>query len=111
VLGGLQAASTAQTTLNFENMSRLISSLDPRVFIVHNIHDERGPILMHSRWSMSYLCGPLTRPQVKMLMEPQRRALELQSPPVAVANQTPSVVPIYRSADVATPVHIAEPGD
>src|SRR5579871_6449673 len=65
VLGGLQAASTAQTNLNFEHLSRLISSLDPRVFIMHNVHDERGPLLMHSRWSMSYLRGPLTRPQVQ----------------------------------------------
>ncbi len=81
VLGGLQAASTAETTLNYEDLSTLISSLDPRVFIVHNIHDKGGPILMHSRWSMSYLSGPLTRPQVRTLMEPQRRALGLQSPP------------------------------
>ncbi len=89
VLGGLQAASTARTNLNFENVSRLISSLDPRVFIVHNVHDERGPILMHSRWSMSYLRGPLTRPQVQILMAEQRKALGLGSPSVAAANQTP----------------------
>jgi hypothetical protein len=108
VLGGLQAASTAQTNLNFENMSRLISSLDPRVFIVHNIHDERGPILMHSRWSMSYLRGPLTRPQVQILMAPQRTALGLQSAPVVEANQTPKAVPVNMSVDAASPILVSE---
>ena len=44
-----------------------ISNLDPRVFIMQNIHDEGGPILMHTRWTMSYLRGPLTRQEVRAL--------------------------------------------
>jgi hypothetical protein len=75
VLGGLQAAATAQNNLNIDNLGKQISALDPRVFIMHNVHDEGGPLLVHSRWSMSYLRGPLTRQQIRTLMEPQRRAL------------------------------------
>ncbi len=77
VLGGLQAAATAQNKLDVNTLDRLLSSIDPRVFVLHNVHDEGGPMLMHSRWSMSYLRGPLTRQQIRTLMEPQRRALRL----------------------------------
>src|SRR5258708_8188250 len=77
VLGGLQAAASAQNNINVHSLNKLISTLDPRVFILHNVHDDGGPILLHSRWSMSYLRGPLTRQQVRILMEPQRRALGL----------------------------------
>ncbi len=101
VLGGLQAASTAATNLNFENLSRLISSLDPRVFIVHNVHNEGGPILMHSRWSMSYLRGPLTRQQVQVLMAPQRKALGMEAPS--------AVVPVNGSIYAPSSMVVVEP--
>src|SRR5260221_12684991 len=52
VLGGLQATSTAETNLNFQDLGRLISVLDPRVFLEHNVHDKGGPQLMHSRWAI-----------------------------------------------------------
>ena len=35
---------------------------------MHNVH-ESGPVLMNTRWTMSYLRGPLTRQQIKVLME------------------------------------------
>ncbi|HLY29241.1 MAG TPA: DUF87 domain-containing protein [Aggregatilineales bacterium] len=101
VLGGLQAATTAQTDLNFDNLNKLLSGLAPRVFVLHNIHDEGGPILVHSRWSMSYLRGPLTRQEVRTLMESQRKALGLAAganPAVALPSEAPA------SAPPATPV-------
>jgi hypothetical protein len=104
VLGGLQAASTAETKLNMENLSRLLSSLDPRVFVLHNVHDEGGPILMHSRWTMSYLRGPLTRQQVRVLMDPQRKALGLQAPAPGVAGTPlPAAAPTYAPTGFTSP--------
>jgi hypothetical protein len=104
VLGGLQAAATAETKLNIDNMSKLLSSLDPRVFVLNNVHDNSGPILMHSRWSMSYLRGPLTRQQVRTLMEPQRRALGLPTgaQPV-VQTPLPPDVPAYAPTVLTAP--------
>ncbi|MEP7288518.1 MAG: DUF87 domain-containing protein [Chloroflexota bacterium] len=113
VLGGLQAAATAQNNLNIDNLNKLLSSLDPRVFVLHNIHDEGGPVLVHSRWSMSYLRGPLTRVQVRQLMEPQRRALGLNTPAPGVAGGRP--IPAAQAPAVATyatsapPAQIAPP--
>ena len=45
-------------------IDRLISSLDSRVFLLHNVH-QNAPVVFQTRWAMSYLRGPLTRQQVK----------------------------------------------
>ena len=67
VLDGLTSASTVNNQLDVQTLDGLISSVQPRVFVMNNVHDPRGPRLMHSRWAMSFLSGPLTREQVKML--------------------------------------------
>jgi len=45
----------------------LISALDKRVFLMHNIHED-APVTFQTRWAMSYLRGPMTRPQIQQLM-------------------------------------------
>jgi hypothetical protein len=68
VLDGLESASSyAGQALNREQLSRIISALGKRVFLLHNVHEE-GPITFQTRWAMSYLRGPLTRLQVRELM-------------------------------------------
>lgn len=44
-----------------------------RVFLMNNVHEDE-PVLFHVRWVMSYLTGPLTRGQIKGLMDPKRAA-------------------------------------
>lgn len=73
VLDGLSSASTANNRLNVQTLDQLISSVDPRVFVMHNVHDARGPRLIHSRWAMSYLSGPLTREQIRHLTVMQQQ--------------------------------------
>src|SRR5690606_33705547 len=46
-------------------------ALGNRVFLMNNVHDEQ-PVVMHVRWVMSYLRGPLTRAQIRRLMDPKR---------------------------------------
>lgn len=72
VLDGLEGVVTADNGLDIDNLDRLLSSIDPRVFVMHNVHDTGGPIPMHTRWAMSYLRGPLTRQQIRQLMAGQR---------------------------------------
>ncbi|MDH7487440.1 MAG: hypothetical protein QHJ81_14350 [Anaerolineae bacterium] len=68
VLEGLESTvSEAGTLLDRNYLDRLISSLGSRVFLLHNVHEEK-PIVFYTRWAMSYLRGPLTRPQVRELM-------------------------------------------
>jgi hypothetical protein len=66
VLDGLQGVAN-QTGINSKDYSDLISSLSSRVFLYHNVH-ENEPVVFYTRWAMSYLRGPMTRPQIKQLM-------------------------------------------
>ena len=56
VAGGLDRA-TLDTTL---------SSLSSRVFLMHNVH-EHGPVVFETRWTLSYLRGPLGRDELRRL--------------------------------------------
>ncbi|HVO71182.1 MAG TPA: hypothetical protein VMT24_14125, partial [Aggregatilineaceae bacterium] len=72
VLSGLETVATVDTALNLEEVGRLLSTIDPRVFVMHNVHDNSPAFPMHTRWAMSYLRGPLTRQQIRTLMADQR---------------------------------------
>ncbi len=77
VLDGLQGAADAQGGgFNRKQMETLLSGLDSRVFLMNNVHDG-APSVFHVRWVMSYLRGPLTRRQIKTLMDPKRDKFDL----------------------------------
>lgn len=72
VLDGLEGASTqAGTAFDRASMEKTLSSLGNRVFVMNNVHED-APLLLQSRWALSYLRGPLSRAQVSALMEPKR---------------------------------------
>ncbi|MCU0476086.1 MAG: DUF87 domain-containing protein [Anaerolineae bacterium] len=88
VRAGLQALS--EGGLDMREVEQLIASIPPRVFVMRNVHDSDGATMVHSRWAMSYLRGPLTRQQVGVLMEAQRRELYGQFMPEAQQAAAPS---------------------
>lgn len=96
LMEGLQsAAAESGGQLDPDQLDPLISSLSSRVFLMHNVHSD-GPELFMTRWAMSYLRGPLTKPQVRALMRPIKEALEPVSTvtgPERQAGATPSVAP------------------
>lgn len=72
VLDGLEGAAGAQNAkFDRKQMEVLLSGLGNRIFLMNNVHED-GPVLFHVRWVMSYLTGPLTRGQIKGLMDPKR---------------------------------------
>lgn len=73
VLDGLKGAiaEAGGVQLDFD---ALITGLSSRVFLMHNVHDT-APRLYHTRWAMSYLRGPMTRPQVKQLMAAKKASI------------------------------------
>jgi hypothetical protein len=95
VLDGLEgASSSAGRSLNRDELSRLISALRSRVFLLHNVHEET-PVTFQSRWAMSYLRGPLTRTQVRELMRDQKLDQPAASPMLQTGlaqSQPPSAV-------------------
>ncbi|MEJ2240878.1 MAG: DUF87 domain-containing protein [Candidatus Bathyarchaeota archaeon] len=71
VLEGLRGVAS-NTGVNTSDYSDLISGLSSRVFLYHNVH-ENEPVVFYTRWVMSYLRGPLTRPQVRQLMDNRKK--------------------------------------
>ena len=70
VLDGLEgAAANSKGGFNRQKMEQTISGLGNRVFLMNNVHDD-GPEIFETRWVLSYLRGPLTRTQIKTLMDP-----------------------------------------
>ncbi len=85
VLDGLEGASAAAgAKLDRAAMSTTLAGLQPRQFVLHNVHDDQ-PIVFTSRFVMSYLAGPLTRTQIASLMKPRVPATsdERAEPPTA----------------------------
>jgi hypothetical protein len=61
LLDGLEGATAGG--LDRSTYDRMISKLGKRVFLLHNVHNKE-PLLMQTRWAMSYLAGPLARNQI-----------------------------------------------
>ncbi len=70
VLEGLEGVA-AGTGLKFDRqeMEQTLAGLASRIFVLNNVHED-GPEVFESRWAMSYLRGPMTRKQIKILMDP-----------------------------------------
>jgi hypothetical protein len=86
VLDGLEGAAGSQNAkFDRGDMERMLSGLGNRVFLMNNVHEDH-PVLFHVRWVMSYLTGPLTRGQIKTLMDPKRGDFEKATPTSSEAN-------------------------
>jgi len=72
VLEGLEGASASSgKKFDKQGMEQLLAGLGNRVFLLNNVHED-APEVFQTRWTLSYLRGPLTRTQIKLLMEPVR---------------------------------------
>ncbi len=65
LLDGLEGVQVRGGTSRAD-FDRMISALGSRVFLLHNVH-AGDPAVFTTRWAMSYLRGPLTRDQVRIL--------------------------------------------
>jgi hypothetical protein len=72
VLEGLEGASTsAGKRFDRGSMEQTLAGLGNRIFLMNNVHEDE-PVVFETRWCLSYLRGPLTRTQIKTLMDPVR---------------------------------------
>jgi hypothetical protein len=90
VLDGLEgiAAGVGQK-FDKQEMEEILAGLTNRIFLLNNVHDD-APEVFETRWAMSYLRGPLTRTQIKLLMDRSKSttaplATPIPSPVSAVA--------------------------
>ncbi len=101
VIDGLLGASSS---LDRGQIERILSGVDKRVFLLHNVHEDE-PVLFKTRWALSYLAGPLTRQHIKRLMAgrepsaapaaaaPTPRGAAVPAPAVTAASSRPVLPP------------------
>jgi hypothetical protein len=79
VMDGLDgAAAFSDAGLDRREMDRILGGLESRTFLLNNVHED-GPVLFRTRWAMSYLRGPMARPEIRRLMDPVRA--DAETPP------------------------------
>jgi DNA helicase HerA-like ATPase len=67
VLDGLEgAAASAGGAFDRGRLDRLLSGLEQRRFLMHSVHGDEET-LFQTRWTMSYLRGPLLREEIRRL--------------------------------------------
>ena len=89
--GAIAEAGGRGENVDFDTM---LSQLGNRVFLLHNVHAD-GPVVFQTRWALSYLRGPLTKPQVRQLMAGREAPA---SPPAA-----PAPAPVAIDSAAPTP--------
>ncbi len=99
VLDGLEGAAVAAGSgFDRKSMDTLISGLGSRVFLLNNTHEDE-PVVMTTRWVLSYLPGPLTREQIRALMAPVKSPGGPAAAPAPVAQAVAAPVAAARAAE------------
>ena len=101
VLDGLEGVASG--SLERAEADRILSALGKRQFLLHNVHDA-APVVFQTRWALSYLRGPLTREQIRTLMDPRRRAPSADRRPPTVESAAPSAERRPPSVDAKAPI-------
>src|SRR5688572_611864 len=89
VIEGLKSAQAASDDTNYE---ALMSNLTQRVFLMRNVHED-APVLMKTRWALSYLRGPLTGAEIARAMSSRKAAAASAAAPAAAAPPAVSARP------------------
>jgi hypothetical protein len=101
VLEGLEgAAATQGAKFDRQAMEQTLAGLGNRVFLMNNVRND-APTILESRWTMSYLRGPLTRNQIKVLMDPVKAQMPRAAAPSSQAPASAATAPGQGAA--ATP--------
>ncbi|HEX4129721.1 MAG TPA: ATP-binding protein [Pirellulales bacterium] len=87
VMEGLEGASAAAGhSFDRARMEAALAALGNRVFLMNNVHED-APVVFQTRWTLSYLAGPLGREQIATLMR-DRKAAEA---PATKAKSKPAI--------------------
>jgi hypothetical protein len=108
LIEGLEGAGAgAGANFNRQRMEQVLAGLGPRIFLMNNTHDD-GPEVFQTRWTMSYLRGPLTRNQIKTLMDPVKASQpSAMAAPQAVVQPAAAWPPAAPSVPAAVPASAA----
>jgi hypothetical protein len=96
VMEGLEGVRSA--AFNRQKMEKTLAGLGKRRFLLHNVHEDAA-VVFNTRWTMSYLAGPLTRDQISSLSSVARQ----QSASTATATLTDASMRIPQRGPVLAP--------
>ena len=100
VLDGLEgAAASASSGFDRQRMEQILAGLGNRIFLMNNTHED-APVILQTRWALSYMRGPLTRNQIKTLMDPTKAAQPSPAPSVS-ASAASVAAPVATAASAA----------
>jgi hypothetical protein len=75
VIEGLEGASaSAGKSFDKQAMEATLAGLGKRVFLMNNVHED-APVLFETRFTLSFLRGPLTKKQIQVLMATQKATM------------------------------------
>jgi hypothetical protein len=97
MLDGLEGVAGG---LDRAEVNRILSTLNKRMFLMHNVHDSTRAVF-ETRWTLSYLRGPLSREQIRALTPASSAAAPPAARPAATeqtAAAAPSAAPPTRAA-------------
>lgn len=101
LLDGLEgAAGSTGATFDRQEIQKILSSLTSRTFFMNNIHDD-APTIFKTRWTLSYLKGPLSRDEIKKLQSNPASSAAVASTSTAVT-ANPAPAPAMASAPART---------
>jgi hypothetical protein len=104
ILDGLEGSSASG--FDRGEVDRLLAGLAPRRFLIHSIHG--APVVFETRWTLSYLRGPLTRPQLAALTQRRQDQAGAQAPAEV---RTAASVPPMPTPAAAAPHATAAPAE
>ena len=114
LMDGLEGASSG-AGFDRASLEKILSGLGNRVFLMRNVHED-APVVFQCRWALSYLRGPLTRPEIKRLMDPRKQATSMTAAVTtrvatsAVSGATPPPLPsAAASAGLASDAPVLPP--
>jgi len=93
VMAGLEGAAAGKH-FDRRRMERILAGLGKRVFLLNNVH-ENEPAIFQTRWTLSYLRGPMTRENIKLLTT-AAAAVPVPAPPAV--SPSPEPAPLVASA-------------
>ncbi len=90
-----------------ESFDDLIGGVEKRVFLIHDIH-RKQPVLVHSRWAMSYLRGPITRDELSRIVSHDETPSSTPAAP-AQPSTAPAAATRPATSDAAAPPPLPAP--
>ena len=108
VMDGLESA--IPNGFDRQKLETMMAQLGKRTFLMHNVHEDH-PVLFQSRWTLSYLRGPMTPKQIQAVMAGRKGQAPMASPVAAVPAHgavSPAPVQPESGSRPMTPSGVAE---